>query len=43
MYIGGEDIENPLMNMVLKKNFKQHESKNEPFHVSLFRNGLKIF
>jgi hypothetical protein len=38
MQIGGEHIENLLVNMK-----KKHKYKETPFHVSLFGNGLNIF
>jgi len=42
MQIGGENIENIFMNMVLeKKHLKKHKSKNTSFSAYLFRNGPK--
>jgi hypothetical protein len=42
MHIGGEGIENMLVNMVLKKTFlKIHRSKKTPFHAFLLGNGQK--
>jgi hypothetical protein len=42
MHIGGEDIENFLLNMVLKKTIlKDRDSKNMPFYLGIY--GLNIF
>jgi hypothetical protein len=35
MQIGGEGIENLLMNMIVKNNYYKYISPNTPFHVSL--------
>jgi hypothetical protein len=41
---GGKGIENPFVNMVLKKKLlKKHKSKKTPFHASMFGNGLSKF
>ncbi len=42
MQIGGENIENMFVNMMLKKKpLKRHKSKNTSLDAYLFRNGLK--
>jgi hypothetical protein len=44
MPIGGEGIENLLVNMVLEsKTLIKQKSKNTHFHAFVFRNGLNIF
>jgi hypothetical protein len=44
MQIGGKDIVNMFVNMMLKqKPSKWHKSKNTPFCAYLFWNGLKQF
>jgi len=44
MQIGGENIENMFVNMMLKKKpLKRHKSKNTSLDAYLFRNGLKKF
>jgi hypothetical protein len=44
MQIGGENIENMFVNMMLeKKPLKRHKSKNTSLDAYLFRNGLKTF
>ncbi len=41
MQIGGENIENMFVNMMLeKKPLKRHKSKNTSLDAYLFRNGL---
>jgi hypothetical protein len=44
LQIGGENIENMFVNMMLEeKPFKRHQSKNTSLDAYLFRNGLKKF
>jgi hypothetical protein len=45
MKIGGESIQNILVNMVLekKKKFKRHKFEKTCFHASSFGNGLNKF
>jgi len=42
LQIGGENIENMFVNMMLKKKpLKRHKSKNTSLDAYFFRNGLK--
>jgi hypothetical protein len=44
LQIGGENIENMFVNMMLKKKpLKRHKSKNTSLDAYFFRNGLKKF
>jgi hypothetical protein len=45
MQIGGGGIQNLLVNMTLKKNFKKTKKKKKktPFHVSSFDNRFNKF
>jgi hypothetical protein len=44
MQIGGKDIENLLINMMLKKNFRKDKNmKKTPFHAFSLGNGLNKF